>query len=110
MEKRIPLYTKDTIYFVSPDEILYCKCNNTSTTFYLQNGTNIIISKGIKAVEQMLQGGHFIRSHQSYLVNKKYISHIDKSDNYTLVLENKHRLPTSSRRRKEILETLKIGI
>lgn len=110
MEKRIPLYTKDTIYFVSSDEILYCKCNNTSTTFYLQNGANITISKGIKAVEQMLEGGHFIRSHQSFLVNQKYISHIDKSDNYTLVLENDQKLPTSLRRRKKIMETLKIGI
>ncbi|RLD37437.1 MAG: hypothetical protein DRI74_06725 [Bacteroidetes bacterium] len=109
MEKRIPLTTKNNIYFVIPDDILYCKCNNTSTTFYLRNQPEITISKGMKVVEKLLDGNNFIRPHQSYLVNQNHIVMVDKTDNYTLVLSNNQRLPSAIRRRKEMMDLLKVG-
>ncbi len=109
MEKRIPLSTKNNIHFILPDDILYCKCNNTSTTFYLRSQPSITISKGMKAVEKLLDGNNFIRPHQSYLVNQGHIVLVDKTDNYTLVLSNNQRLPSAIRRRKEMMDVLKIG-
>ena len=109
MEKRIPLSTKNNIYFIIPDDILYCKCNNTSTTFHLRNQPSITISKGMKVVEKLLEGHHFIRPHQSYLVNQGHIVLVDKTDNYTLVLSNNQRLPSAIRRRKEMMDLLKVG-
>lgn len=109
MEKRIPLTTKNNIHFIIPDDILYCKCNNTSTTFYLRNQPSITISKGIKVVEKLLEEHHFIRPHQSYLVNQGHIVQVDKTDNYTLVLSNNQRLPSAIRRRKEMMHVLKVG-
>jgi two-component system LytT family response regulator len=109
MLKRITLSTQDQIYFVVPNDILYCKCNNTSTTFYLNNQPSIVISKGIKAVAEMLSDVNFIRPHQSYLVNKNQIVRVDKVDDYHLVLSNNERIPISIRRRKAIMEILKIN-
>jgi len=109
MEKRIPLATKNNIYLIIPDDILYCKCNNTSTTFYLRNQPSITISKGMKVVEKLLDGYNFIRPHQSYLVNQGHIVLVDKIDNYALVLSNNQRLPSAIRRRKEMMDLLKVG-
>lgn len=106
MRKRIPLATKDIVYFVLPDEIIYCKCNNTSTTFYFTNQAEITISKGMKTVEKLLESNCFIRPHQSYLVNQNHIISVDKMDDYNIVLTNNMRLPSSIRRRKEMMQKL----
>jgi len=108
MDKRIHLVTQNHIHFVQIKDISYCKCNNTSTTFYLQNHEPIVVSKGIKAVEAMLQGDNFIRPHQSYLVNRAHVIRIDKSDAYNLILKNNEIIPTSIRKRKEIIQQLKL--
>jgi len=110
MKKRIPFSTKHSIHFIDPDEILYCKCNNSSSTFYLRNEKEIVISIGIKAAENLLKGNNFFRPHQSYLVNLDHVDFVDKANDYDLVLMNKEKIPTAIRRRKEILERIKNGI
>lgn len=110
MTQRITLVSQDQILFVSPDDILYCKCNNSSTTFYMQNGESFIISKGMAVVSKMLEAADFIQPHQSYLVNKKHIVRVDKADDYLLILSNQQKIPTATRRRKELLANLKSGI
>jgi two-component system LytT family response regulator len=110
MEKRIPLVTQHHIHLIEPSKIVYCKCNNTSTTFHLTNQEVLIISKGIKAVESLLKDAHFIRPHQSYLVNLEHIVRIDKNDSYNLVLSNNEKIPSAIRRRKEMLQIIKSGM
>jgi len=107
MLDRIALVTQDHVYLVLPHDILYCKSNNMSTTFFLEDNSQLAVSKSIKAVEKMLEPHGFIRSHQSYLVNKEHIIRIDKNDGYSLVLSNKQKIPSATRRRKEMLEILK---
>lgn len=109
MEKRISLVTQNHIHRVLPSTILYCKCNNTSTTFHLESNEILVISKGIKAVEDMLKEQQFIRSHQSYLVNINHIVRVDKAKDYNLVLTNNEKVPSSIRRRKELMQALKAG-
>lgn len=110
MNKRISIHTKTNIYFVDPEKIIYCKCNNTSTTFFLDNMESLVISKGIKSVEKLLDNPLFIKPHQSYLVNRSYISIVDKMNDYALILSNHERIPIATRRRKEILDIISTGI
>lgn len=107
MKKRISLSTKNSIFFIATEDILYCKCNNTSTTFHLKGSEPIIISKGIKTVGEMLDDPNFIRPHQSYLVNRIHIDHIDKTQPCSLMLKNRERIPISTRKRKEIIDLIK---
>ena len=107
MKKRISLSTKNSIFFIATKDILYCKNNNSSTTFFIKNGDPVVISKGIKAVEKLLEGNDFIRPHQSYLVNRIHISHVDKTKPCSLVLSNQERIPISTRKRKEIIDMIK---
>jgi two-component system LytT family response regulator len=104
--QRISLNTIDAIHIVQIQDILYCKCDNSSTTFYLTNHVPIIISRSIKEVEKQLAESNFFRSHQSYLVNIGHIVEINKSDNYSIILSDNSLIPTSTRKRKEILQIL----
>jgi archaellum component FlaG (FlaF/FlaG flagellin family) len=56
MKKHISVNTKNSIYIVDPDDILYCKCNNSTTIIYLKDAGSVAISKGISAVEKLLEG------------------------------------------------------
>lgn len=113
MKKRITVSTKKTIYLIEPDKILYCRCNNSSTTLFLMDGESLQISKGLAAVEKLLKENGFenvfIRSHQSYLVNRNEIVRIDKTHDHHLILSNQEMIPISTRRRKEIMNLITIG-
>jgi two-component system LytT family response regulator len=107
--QRILLNTNEAIHLVQIQNILYCKCNNSSTTFYLTNHETISISHNIKEVEMQLKDSGFFRSHQSYLVNINHIVEIKRADNYVIVLSDRSHIPVSIRKRKEILRILLKG-
>jgi len=104
--KRISLNTIDAVHLVQIKDILYCKCKNSSTTFYLTNHDPIVVSRSIKKVANQLGQSNFFRSHQSFLVNISHIIELNKAENYSLILSDNSHIPTSIRKRKEILQIL----
>jgi two-component system LytT family response regulator len=94
------------VHFVRLKNILYCKSENSYTTFYLTNHEPIVVSKNIKEFENQLTDAHFFRSHQSYLVNLEHITKIDKQNGFTLFLTDESVIPTSTRKRKMLLQIL----
>lgn len=104
--QRITLNTVDAIHIIQVSNIIYCKSNNSSTTFYLNNHAPITVSQSLKDVEKQLYKSSFIRPHQSYLVNSIHIVKVSKTNNYTLILSDKSIIPTSTRKRKEIMQIL----
>ncbi len=104
--QRITLNTIDAIHLVQIQDILYCKSKNSYTTFYLTNHTPIKVSRSLKEVEKQLSESSFIRPHQSYLVNPIHVLKVSKTSNYSILLSDKSLIPTSTRKRKEILQIL----
>lgn len=104
--QRISLNTSDAVHLVQVKDILYCKCDNNSTTFYLANHEPIIVSRSIKEIEEQLSKLSFFRSHQSYLVNINHVIELKKNNNYSIILSDNSLIPTSTRKRKEILQIL----
>ena len=104
---KISLHTSVRIIIVEIDDIIRCQSDNNYTTFHLKNEQKILVSKTLKYYANILISLGFIRSHQSHLVNKKYIKEFVKSDGGYLVLNNHFNVPVSARKRSEILEILK---
>lgn len=87
--------------FINPYEILYCESVNGYTQFHLQSGEELLVSKGIAEYEEILAGHHFIRCHQSYLVNRRFIKSLLKQDNISeILLTNETRIPVSRLKRE----------
>jgi len=105
-ENRIILHTSDTIFLIDIKDILYCRSDNSYTTFFLLNQEPVIVSRNIKDFENQLASCGFIRPHQSYLVNLSHLRKIDKTSGFTLILTGNRQIPTSSRKKKEILKIL----
>lgn len=100
---KIILRTTEALHLINIENILFAKSDNSYTTFYLQNDDKIMVSKGISFYEDMLSDLDFFRPHQSYLVNLQHVKKIDKSDGGFVVLDSKHEIPVSTRRKKALM-------
>lgn len=103
-KKKIVLKTLENVYIVNEDDIMFCKSDGNYTTFYTKNSEKILISKPIKKVEELLSEEIFIRSHQSYIVNKTHVSRYNKKG--ILIMNSNDKIPVSSRRKDYVIEKI----
>lgn len=103
---RIILHTSESIHFIDIRNILYCRSTNSYTTFYTSDNEPVVVSKNLKDCEIDLAGHGFFRPHQSYLVNLAHLQRIDKTKGFQLILTGNNLIPTSTRRKKELLHIL----
>ncbi|WP_443944308.1 LytR/AlgR family response regulator transcription factor [Pedobacter sp. AW1-32] len=102
--KRIALKSLEYIEVVAIEDIMYCNSDKGYTTFYLKGGTEILVSKGLKEYESLLTPFGFLRCHQSFLVNFRYVKKYFR-EGY-LQMENKENILVSSRKKEEVLRYL----
>lgn len=106
--KKISLHTSDKIVVIELDTIIRCQSDNNYTEFFINNGKKIVVGKTLKYFADMLKEFHFLRVHQSHLVNLQYVKEYIKSDGGYLLLTNKETIPVSVRKRNEVTESLKL--
>ena len=104
--EKISLHTLDKIVVVSLEDIIRCKSDNNYTTFYFKNGNKLMVTKTLKYFADLLKESHFLRVHQSHLLNTKYIKEYIKADGGYLVLKDGNTVPVSVRKRTKVLEIL----
>lgn len=105
-EKRLVLNTQDSIFIVKVKEIISCKADKNYTEVNICDNRKLVISKTLKDVEEMLNGCGFFRSHQSHLINLKYISHYEKGLGGIIVMQDSSRIPVSSRKKELFLQVM----
>ena len=104
LPENIALHSLNSVTIVLVKDIIYCKGDGPYTSFHLRNGDKIMVSKPLKYYEELLPPPYFLRSHQSYLINRDSVEKISKSEH--LILKNKEEIPVSSRRKHYILNAL----
>jgi two-component system LytT family response regulator len=104
--KKLVLRTSGDIHILNVREIIRCESDNSYTTFFLENGEEIVVSKSIKEYDELLRDHGFIRPHRSHLVNLDFIRRLDKSDGGFLILKDGKEIPVSTRRKQSLLQIL----
>ena len=104
--QQISLNTQDKITVVEISSIIRCKSDNNYTTFYLKEGSKILVSKTLKFYADILKDNGFIRVHQSHLINKKEIKEFIKSDGGYILLKDNSNIPVSVRKKAEVISLL----
>ena len=102
--KRIALKSVDYTQIIQIADIVYCQSDKGYTTFFLNDGNKIVVSKVLKEYETLLPATVFIRCHQSFLVNVNYISKYYKDGN--LQLTTKDLIPVSERKKEIVIDYL----
>lgn len=103
---RIALATKESIEFVSPEEIVLCSSDSNYTMIHLIDGRKKLISRTLKDVEEWLVPYTFFRAHHSHLVNLRHIKEYVRSDGGYLLLSNGKTLPVARNRKEELLQLI----
>lgn len=92
--------------YLDTNEILYLKSDNNATDFFMKDGNVISAFKTLKSFEEKLPKS-FIRIHQSYILNSRYVSRINYGKSMcTLRNEQEDELPFS-KTYKEKIDALK---
>lgn len=104
--RRLVLKTAESVHIVDISEIMFCRSDNTYTSFFLDSGQEILVSRSIKEYDELLNNYGFFRPHQSYLVNLSFVRRLDKADGGFIIMKNKHEIPVSSRRKKQLMHFL----
>lgn len=102
--KNIVVRTIDKIYFLKISDIIYCNGQGNYTTLFLKDRANLVSSKPLKDYENLLPDDIFLKTHQSYIVNRNYVDYY--SNNGELILNNGEGIPVSIRRRDMVISLL----
>ena len=95
MPSTICLKSYNDYRYLDTDEILYLKSDNNATDFFMKDGNVVSAFKTLKSFEQRLPKS-FIRIHQSYILNSRYVSRINYGKSIcTLRNEHEEELPFS---------------
>ena len=80
--------------FLELDEIAFLKADNNSTDITMKNGEVIIAFKTLKYFEENLPE-NFFRIHNSYIVNKNFVSRVHTGNTVCYIKNSKTQLPFS---------------
>jgi two-component system, LytTR family, response regulator len=104
-KKQIILRTMNSIYRIAIEDILYYESKKNYTIFHTISGEPIITSRTIKDYDEILLEGNFMRLHQSYTINLKYLRCYYK-DTCEVEMINGVKIPVSFRRKDDLLRLL----
>lgn len=80
--------------FIEASEILYFQADNNSTDIHLNNGEMITAFKTLKHFENVLPS-QFFRIHNSYIINKNYVSRIHTGNAVCFIKNTSTKIPFS---------------
>lgn len=102
---KLALSTTEGVFFFEPSVIMYCEAENNYTRFIFAAHKPILISKTLGEYEEILEDHGFTRIHKSYLVNRKYVTRLDR-EGMVWMADGKP-LSISRRRKEAVMELLR---
>jgi two-component system LytT family response regulator len=101
---RLVLKTADQVHVVNIEDIVHVEADSNYSSFFMQDGRMIVVSKALKEYEETLLEHGFHRIHKSHLININKISYLDKADGGFLVMLDGARVPVASRKKDMLME------
>jgi len=103
-KEKIILKTFDHIYIVNQDDIIRLEADGSYSTFYIDDGRKILVSKPLIDFENQLNEKKFYRIHKSHIINIGKVSHFDKAEGGYVVMSDGTSVPVSFRKRELLLD------
>jgi two-component system LytT family response regulator len=103
---RIALPSLDGVDFIQVDQIIYCKADGSYTTLVLKDKKQLLSSKSLKEIEDMLPAEMFLRVHNSFLVNLFEVTKFVKNDGGYLLMSNTDEVKVSRQKKDTFLKRI----
>jgi two-component system LytT family response regulator len=105
--KKLILPTSDGLSIIKLNELIRCEASRNYTICYLLNKKEQIVSKPLGIFEDILSDFHFVRVHNTHLINLKYVSKYIKGKGGIIIMKDQSEIHVSKTRKNEFLEKLK---
>ena len=102
-DSKLLLSLHESFQVIDLNQLMFCETDNGYTTFYCSDNKKYMVSKTLKAFEERLTSAQFVRPHQSFMVNLRFIDKYDKSG--LIHLKNGKKIPVSSRKKDQFVTT-----
>jgi two-component system LytT family response regulator len=99
LQDQLALRSQQFVQIVEIKDICYLQGDNGYTTVFLHDGRKVVTTRRLKEYEELLSGRSFLRTHQSYLVNERYIHRYHPKEGI-LYLKDGTQIPVSSRKKR----------
>ncbi len=105
--KKLILPTTEGLRIIKLNEIISCEANANYTCRYLINNEDQIISKPLGTFEDILSDYHFVRVHNTHLINLKYVSKYIKGKGGIITMKDNTESHVAKTRKSDFLEELR---
>jgi two-component system LytT family response regulator len=99
----IALPTLDGLTFASVNDILHCTAEGSYTRIYMLDKTEVLLSKTLGDVEELLYDYHFFRIHHSSLINLKQVRKFIHGEGGKVIMSNGNSLKLARTRKNDFL-------
>ncbi|MDF2380652.1 response regulator transcription factor [Nostoc ellipsosporum NOK] len=99
----ISLSTSEGMEFVPLSSIIRLEAKGPYTTFFMKNGSQLMVSKNLKEYEMMLTEHGFFRLHNSYIVNLREVKKMVRTDGGYAVMSDDAMIAISPKKKDEFM-------
>jgi two-component system, LytTR family, response regulator len=107
--RRIGLPLNGAVAFVPVSDILRCLGESSYTTFFIKDGTKMVVSKTLKEYDELLKEYDFMRVNKSNLINMNYVKSFVKTADAYIVMDDGSSIPVSNLKKQEIMQYMTYG-
>jgi two-component system, LytTR family, response regulator len=107
--QRLPIASSDGIHIVDIENIIYMEASSNYTTFHFRQGKSITASRNLAFFEEQLPKSKFFRTHNSFLIQLRYIIRYIRGEGGFVELVDGRQLEVSRRRKADLLRILNIS-
>ncbi len=104
--EKLALPCSDGLTLISFDKIVKCQAERAYCTFFLLDGSKILVSKPMSSFEPLLLKKHFLKVHKSTIVNSRFVEKYIRGKNGSLILTDGSNVPVSHNNHEELLKIL----
>jgi two-component system, LytTR family, response regulator len=105
-DKKLSIPTLSGYDFVDLHNVVWCKSDNSYTTFFLTDKTKITSSRNIGFYEDVLTGYNFCRINHGIIINMHLVRSYIKGKGGHVIMNDGTELEVSQRRKGDFLEKL----
>jgi len=106
IEQKIALPQREGYEFIDVSSIIYCQAEGAYTKVFIREKRQMLISRTLGDVEELLPPEIFQRIHHSTLINVTYVSQFLRSDGGYIVLKNGEKLSVSKAKKEMLMARL----
>jgi len=105
--RRLALPVSDGYIFVNIEDIICLAANGSYTNVYITGKKNLLISRKLYQLKEMIVHPDMFKPHRSHLINLNHIQQYSRRDGGYIIMDNDLEIPLATGNKEAFLEKIK---